>query len=36
MKVLKEVNLEKKINEIKGGLDHVIAYKQATFSVGQK
>jgi len=34
--VLKEVNLLNKIKSIKGGLDYVIAFKQATFSVGQK
>jgi len=36
LEVLKEVNLLNKIKSIKGGLDHVIAFKQATFSVGQK
>jgi len=30
------VGLTKKVNELEGGLDHEIAFKSATFSVGQK
>ena len=34
--VLEQVGLTKKVKELKGGLDHEIAFKSATFSVGQK
>ena len=32
--VLDQVGLTKKVKELKGGLDHEIAFKSATFSVG--
>ena len=34
--VLKQVGLYSIVKELKGGLNHEIAFKQSTFSVGQK